>query len=201
MTALDVLARALAEVGGGVAWDKMPEVQQTDWLELAEVVAARMLEAEPEPASTERFNAAAVTMHDTLRADELDWEEAARALAVVREGIRAAQNVDANLVRHIYLTGEHGDRELDGLGVVKVLRGRDRKSWDGRAVAQAVVDTQMQKRGYEIPDDPWDVVEWLLDVFPTDRPRVTTLRSLGIDPDAYCMSSPGKPSVQFPSLS
>lgn len=124
-------------------------------------------------------------------------EDALRLLHRLRVGITAAQEVDASLVTHVYLHGEHGDVRLDGIPAAKVQRARDRKAWEHRGLAQAVMDAQMDKRAGEPPSDPWEPIEWLLDAAGLSYWRVTQLRALGIDPEAFCTSEPGKVSVQF----
>lgn len=128
----------------------------------------------------------------------LDWQEATKLLDRLREITTRLAQIDALIVRHIYVTGEHGDTDIDGIGRVKVTRSRDRTKWDERGVAQAVIDKQMEARGGEMPNDPWEVAEWLLQVYGVNYCRVTPLRALGLEPDDYCDSTPGKPTVQLP---
>lgn len=220
MSAIDVLARALHETthGSKTTWENLTPSTQESWIRQAEVVAARMLEAEPAGAvvptiiplpadgepltltgsittllgSADYLNDVARTIPAHTPADLI------QCLSRLRETIRVLQTVDAAIVREVYIRCEHSEQEIEGVGRVKIMRGRERRSWDGRGVVRAVIDAQMEKRGYEVPDDPWDVAEWLLEVFPTDRPRVTPLRALGIEPREFCEDSPGKPTVQLP---
>jgi len=131
--------------------------------------------------------------------DALDWEAATRALADLRDGIETARQVDSLLVRHIYLHGPHGKNaaELDGIGPVSIGRSQERKNWDERGVARAVIDARMADTAGEAPD-PWDVAEWLLEVYGVSYCRVTPLRALGLEPKAFCEEIPGKPTVQLP---
>lgn len=129
--------------------------------------------------------------------DEVAPDEALSRLHSLRQSIALLQTIDAALVTRIYLAGEHGDVRVDGLPVAKVTRGRDRKSWDARGVSRSVIDCHMTERGFEPPSDPWEVAEWLLEVLGVGYARVTPLRTMGLDPEDFCESSPGKISVQF----
>lgn len=127
----------------------------------------------------------------------LEWTEALRLLDQLREATRTTGYVDAALVKHIYLTGEHGRVEVPGLGVVDISRARDRRSWDARSLARAVIDHHMGESDGTAPD-PWDVAEWLLEVIAADRCRVTPLRAMGLEPQAFCQDTPGSIGVQLP---
>lgn len=126
-----------------------------------------------------------------------DWQTALHLLDRLRAAGRTAGQVDATLVRHIYLTGEHGQIEVDGIGVVHIGRGRERKHWDERGVARAVIDAKMADSTGE-PPDPWQVAEWLLEVYGVSYCRVTPLRALGLEPKAFCDDEPGNLQVSLP---
>lgn len=128
---------------------------------------------------------------------DLDWVDAVRQLDQLRQALWDARAIESALVHHIYMTGEHGDQEVDGIGMVKVTRSRDRRHWDERGVARAVIDARMADSDGTAPD-PWDVAEWLLEVYGVDYCRVTPLRALGLEPKAFCDDTPGTPSVQLP---
>lgn len=128
--------------------------------------------------------------------DDMAADDGLRALNVLRSALSALRNLDAALVRHIYVNGEHGDVQVEGLPVAKVTRARDRKAWEHRPLAQAVLDAHLTERGFEQPD-PWEAITWVLDAAGVAYWKVTTLRELGIDVDQYCETTPGKPQVQF----
>lgn len=165
----------------------------------------------PEPAPTPDLNALTLTQAVELFAAAADrlsetahrelmgtsWTDAVHLLDRLRAAGRTGAQVDAALVRHIYLTGEHGKRVIDGIGEINVARSRDRTKWDERGVARAVIDARMADSVGELPD-PWDVAEWLLEVYGVSYCRVTPLRALGIEPKAFCEDEPGKPTVQLP---
>jgi len=145
--------------------------------------------------ATERLSEVAVGNIETL-----DWEEAVRHLAQLRAAVGSLQELDSLLVRRIYLAGPHGKdvAELDGIGRISIGRSQEREHWDERGVARAVIDRHMANTTGEAPD-PWDVAEWLLEVYGVKYCRLTPLRALGLEPDAFCDTTPGKPVVSLPS--
>ena len=104
------------------------------------------------------------------------------------------------LDNHAYLHGEHGDVEVEGVGRVHIGRTRDRKQWDGSGLAQAVIDAHMEEAGMEEAPPPWEVAGWLLEAMAVGYGRVTILRRLGIPPDEFCDSKPGRPKVGLPAF-
>lgn len=155
--------------------------------------------AEPRPLWDAVAEVAFAALHVTKEAtslSELPPEEAMRILYGLRDAIDHLRDVDAALVQHIYLHGEHGDVRLEGLPPAKVTRGRDRKDWDARGAAFAYVDSKMVERHGETPD-PAEVASWVLEVVGASYCRVTPLRAVGLDPEAFCESSPGRLSVTF----
>lgn len=128
---------------------------------------------------------------------DLPAEDALRLLHQLRSALSAIRDVEAVLVTHIYVTGEHGDVQVADLPMAKVVRRRDRKVWDGRGIARAVVDARMTERGFEVPSDPMDVADWLLEVLAVSYARVTQLRAMGLDPEEFCETTPGSLSVTF----
>lgn len=131
--------------------------------------------------------------------ESLDWEDAVRLLDTLRAAAHTIGQVDSLLVRQAYLRGPHGKNaaELDGIGLVSIGRSADRKHWDERGVARAVIDAKMADTTGEAPD-PWEVAEWLLETFGVGYCRVTPLRALGLEPEAFCDTMPGKPTVSLP---
>lgn len=134
--------------------------------------------------------------------DHLGWEDAVRYLDELRTAVETIKQVDSLLVRRAYLAGPHGVNSavLDGIGPVTITRSKNRKRWDERGVARAVIDARMADTTGESPD-PWDVAEWLLEVIAVGYCRVTPLRGLGLEPAAFCDEEPGSISVQLPKRS
>lgn len=147
------------------------------------------------------FTAAADRLSETTTKALMgtSWQDTIRLLSRLRAAGRTAGQVDAVLVKHIYLTGEHGDQVVDGVGRVGIGRSRERTHWDERGVARAVIDAHMADTTGEAPD-PWAVAEWLLEVYGVNYVRVTPLRGLGLEPKAFCDETPGKPTVQLPPV-
>lgn len=147
--------------------------------------------------------AAAARLLDTTGAKHLtalDVEATVRIADTLRHALRDIRLIQDALTRHAYLIAEHGRPYIiDGVGSVTINRTRDRKRWDERGVAQAIIDARMQNTDGEAPA-PWDVVEWLLEVIAVNYCRVTPLRALGIEPKAFCDDVPGKPNIDLPPL-
>lgn len=216
MSAIDVLARAFCEATLPSAdWDSFSPGMQESFRLHAEVVAARMMEADTDspvpyvladnqPAATtleqavEAFAAAGELLNTTGHPKDLPAADAVRFLDRIRHGIDQARYLDSNLVTHVYLRHEHGKTVYDGIGQINVYRTKERKAWDVRGVCQAVIDKHMEATGGELPNDPWTIVEWVLEVLPGGDPRLTPLRSMGLDPENYHTVTPGNPTVSFP---
>lgn len=130
--------------------------------------------------------------------ENLAWDDALDLLHTIRTTLTEHVNpIDASLTRHIYLTGPHGDVEVDGIGVVGIRRNNDRKSWDERSALFAMLDSRMAARGGEQPD-PAEVIEWVLEVAGIQYLRVNALKAVGLRADDYCETTPGKVAVSLP---
>lgn len=117
--------------------------------------------------------------------DEYDPDAALVLLRVLRAAVRRAGMMDALIVKHLYDHGPRGERIVDGVGRAFVHRRDAKVKWDERGTASAVVDAKMAERGYEVPDDPMEVVTWLLEAASVGYYRVTALKAMGIDPDDF----------------
>lgn len=221
MSAIDVLARALFETAKPKGkWDPLLDLVKDDWRDQALVVADRMVEAEPpprepvfftlpEPGSLEEATTVLLTTAEALNAtgtaaiDATDWQDAVRILHRLREATDHIGAVTALLTRHIYLTGEHGDQDIEGVGRVKIIRGRDRTQWEPREAVFAYIDARMIATEGEVPD-PMVVADWVMDVLPATSStscKVTALKNMGLDPKAFCEDSPGSIRVDLPPRS
>lgn len=129
-------------------------------------------------------------------ADAPDPEESLRLLYELRKASRLIADIDAELVRTAYLSGEHGDVRIEGLPPARVQRGKVRKEWDSRQAAMDYVQHQVVMNDGELPD-PLQVAAWVLDVVGVSYCRVTPMRDAGLDVADYCTESPGRISVQF----
>lgn len=129
--------------------------------------------------------------------NDLPWTEAVTLLARLRAAYEDHIGpVEASLVRHIYLTGEHGQGiEIDGVGPVDITRTSDRSKWDERSAVYAALDTFMERRGGEQPD-PAEVVDMVLELVGVGYLRVGALRAYKLNPDDYCEKKPGRPAVR-----
>lgn len=136
----------------------------------------------------------------------LSWEQAIHALSALRSSVETIRQIDAALVRHCYLIGEHGQTEVAGIGVVDIRRSRDRTSWDHSEWKQDVRGAALEKTGatdevFTADGESFNLRELLMlvqDVHGATAPKVTALRALGLEPKAYCTDAPGIPQVVFP---
>lgn len=129
----------------------------------------------------------------------LDHETILRLLDRLRAATRIAGDLDRTLTGAAYAKGR-GDHIIDGIGLVTVSRTTDRKGWDERGIAQGVIDAKMaQHHADGTMPDPWEVIDWFLEVCHVDYARLGALRALGLDPDAYSDAIPGRPQVRLPA--
>lgn len=217
MTPRDVLAEVLHDQARPTEpWADVPEDLRESWRLLADSTLERMAEVTPptaeDPPAVDMANLTIRQAVDLVDAacgalngaalgsavERLDWKDAVRLLADLRDAAHLLGVVDNALVKHIYLTGEHGKATVEGVGQVQVSRSRDRRKWDERGVVQAVLDARMTERGGEMPNEPWEVAEWLLEVLGVGYCRVTPLRAMGINPADYCEDTPGNLTVSLP---
>lgn len=134
----------------------------------------------------------------------LPWQAALHVLSELRLAVETLQQIDAALVRHLYLVGEHGDTEIPGLGVVTIQRSRTRTQWDHddwkHDVRGAVVDKYAGTELFTIEGeavDLMDLISKVQNVHGAQAPKVTALRALGLEPKAYCTDIPGQPTVSI----
>lgn len=94
--------------------------------------------------------------------------------------------------------------EFDGF-VAQRRRGTDRKAWAseellGQVLLRAAHDPETGEviaDPYELRDRIAEHVRMTLPIVPSTGWRVTGLKALGLSPDEWCESSPGRTSVQL----
>lgn len=152
------------------------------------------------------MNAAAASTAVGGGIQALTWEQALHALSALRASVETIRQIDAALTRHLYLTGPHGDVEVEGIGVVGIRRANDRKEWDHDSWRHDVRGAALEKTGatdevFTADGESFDLAELLIlvqNVHGATAPKVTALRALGLEPAAYCTERPGQPQVVFP---
>jgi len=76
--------------------------------------------------------------------------------------------------------------EIDGVGVVKRTKLKDRSAWDKEALLSAVYRSNIvNKETGEIKEESH--LEKVLAVWNLSAPRTSVLTERGIDPDEYCV--------------
>lgn len=154
-------------------------------------------------ACADSLNETAATSSTAGGINALSWEDALRALDGLRIAVETLAQIDAALVRHTYLVAPHGDIEVDGIGVVSVRRSNDRKEWQHddwkHDVRGAILDDlNCGDAVFTLDGEAVDLMELITkvqSVHGAQAPKVTALRALGLDPQAYCHEVPGKPTV------
>lgn len=140
---------------------------------------------------------AADALNTAMKGYEPPWLDALDDLAKLRRATALLSSLDALIVKHLYLKGEYGKRTIDGLGEVWITRTRDGEKWATTEAVREYVAQKILANDGEMPD-PDQVLEWVLEVVPASKLRVTPLRAVGLDVDEYRTSTPGKPSVTLP---
>lgn len=94
--------------------------------------------------------------------------------------------------------------EVPGVGVLERRKGRDRRAWDWPSLLPLLIRAYVDPDGTGEMPDAGEVVarmrELIVDVIgvtPSKGPKVRPLRELGIDPDEYAETRPGRVSVQI----
>lgn len=181
---------------------------EADWLDDPEVQAAlagRDARAGFNPESlAESIRMARYVAEDLDQAamglSELPWTDAASMLADLRTARETVQRIERALevqtARSMLAAGVK-QQPLDGVGVVEWHRGRERKQWDHEAAAGDVLDALLASDPDGVPPTPWEVRDALLGAGHVDYWRVKALKDRGLDPDDYCVSLPGRVSVQI----
>lgn len=136
----------------------------------------------------------------------LTWEQAIHALSALRQSVETIRQIDAALTRHLYMCAPHGDIEVEGIGMVGIRRANDRKEWSHEDWKKDVRGAALEKTGatdevFTADGESFNLAELLIlvqDVHGATAPKVTALKKLGLDPQAYCEERPGQPQVVFP---
>lgn len=152
-----------------------------------------------------------------------DPEEIAREAAVLAEADDLAGLVEllvelretAGRLRLVIgeveaLVAERAGRRavIDGVALVDVERPRDRRNWRSEDLFRVVLRRIADPEGTgEIAVDPYELVGRLCAELPTvlglgaSTPwKAGGLRRLGLDPDEWCESRPGRPVVRIQPL-
>lgn len=176
-------------------WTQEPGAQEA----LAAADARRTFDPERLAAAVHQLQVAADAVNTAaLGSEDLPWTDLAAFLDTIRETRKTIQAVEANMeVRTARAMGAADVKasEVEGVGFVEWHRGRDRKAWAHDAVARDVLAARMAEVGGEVVD-PHTVRDWLFDAAHVDYWRTRALRALGLDPQDYSTTTPGKLSVE-----
>ena len=151
--------------------------------------------------------AASIVAADDRRhelAERGDWHALAFVLAELRRLAADLRLLVDTVEQDCYRLLPGKRTEIDGLGVLEKRKGTDRRAWQSTDLLDellrvAVVD---RETGAVLDDElliRQRIHEVLVDAVPFNPSlgwRVTALRDLGIDPDEWCETRPGRESVQ-----
>lgn len=132
--------------------------------------------------------------------DGLTWDQAAVILERVqaaRQTLHRSESAVETYTVKAMRAAKVKQAPIEGVGLFEVRQSKDRRQWDHDALAAAVLDHHLTERADGELPDPWEVRDWILAAAAPGYWRTTVLRGLGIDPDDYCASQPGRPSVQI----
>lgn len=94
--------------------------------------------------------------------------------------------------------------EIEGVGAIERRKGTDRKAWKWDDLLPILVRTYLDPDlTGELPSTPEAVdrmralIVEVIGVTPSKGPRLTPLRALGIEPDEYAETTPGRTTVQI----
>lgn len=144
---------------------------------------------------------AVTALGETISATEyLGATDTAEVLREVRKARKALADLEAIMESQVVRKAEaEGRREFalsDG-SVVQFRGGTDRKDWDHRGLAYAVVRAvQVDQSTGEVLSTE-QVVDRLLDTAAVSYWRVGALKPLGVQPNDYCTTSKGRRTIQF----
>jgi hypothetical protein len=173
------------------------------------VPADAFLAVPPAPADTDlpgRLGTVIVATDDRRHelAEHGDWHALAFLLAELRRLQADLRLLIDTVEQDCYRLLPDKRTEIDGLGVLEKRKGTDRRAWQSidlldEILRVAVVD---RETGVVLDDETMirqRIHEVLVDAVPFNPSlgwRVTALRELGLDPDEWCETKPGRESVQ-----
>lgn len=145
---------------------------------------------------------ALIEQEHKLATDTNDLESLCLTLADFRELRRTIAVMEDDL-SDLIAQQVHVHREVDGIGIVEVKKGANRKAWDHDRLTELVTARALDERKLDENTGEYEreseaVARALRDCAGFSYWKVTGLRKRGIDPDEYCETSPGRVSVILP---
>ena len=139
-----------------------------------------------------------VTYESTV--DDFDVDRAITDLARLRDIKRQLVDWEGELTDWLADALGFNRIEVDGVGVVEIKRGANRKEWDNDALWRLVVARARDERRVdpetgEALESEGEAVGRVLNECMRPAWRLTPLRERNIDPDEYSTSTPGRTSV------
>lgn len=131
--------------------------------------------------------------------DDLSCDDAVRVLheiQMARKALQASEEFLTERVHEAWGQDYKTPRVVPGVGVVRAFRGKARKAWEHEALVHNVVDAHLSQLEGEIPG-PFIVAGWIREAAGFSYWKAGALNALGIDPDDFCESSPGRRTLSI----
>jgi hypothetical protein len=131
---------------------------------------------------------------------DLSCDDTTRVLHEIQMARKTLQASEEFYINHIHEKWPGGDyrvpHHVQGVGVVRAFRGKDRKTWQHEALVHAVVDKHLAAADGEIPD-PFTVAGWIRECAGIGYWKTGALKAIGIEPDEFCESTKGTRTVSI----
>lgn len=125
-----------------------------------------------------------------------DLDGLAHGLQALRELAAELRTLIRDVEADVYGLMDARKVEIDGVGVLERRKATDRKQWRWDDLLTDALAVLIAKHEGSTLDAFGELVT-MLPLTGSTQPRLTELRSFGLDDDLYCESSPGKVSVQI----
>lgn len=144
--------------------------------------------------------AAEALANDSMGELPADVDTLAHLLVEARRAKRAISDVERAIESALATAMPKKQITVQGVGTLERRKGNDRKAWDHERLGARIAALSRDER---VLDESTGVIEGEAEaavrvLLACARPdyRVTALRERGLDPDDYCLSEPGRTSVQ-----
>jgi hypothetical protein len=129
--------------------------------------------------------------------DAMSCDEAVRLLHEVqmtRKSLQASEEFITARIHDAWKGDTRTPLHVEGVGMVRVFRGKDRKAWQHDALTHAVVDAHLTATEGEMPD-PFTIAGWIKEAAGIGYWKAGALKALGLEVDEFCESTRGRRTV------
>lgn len=114
----------------------------------------------------------------------------------IREAKRNLADAEDYVSKTLYAELGRGEHDVDGRRI-EVFPGTARTEWQHSELTRAAIVELAKSRGGDLTEVEEVVTAWL-EVCGTSGWKLRGIRALGLSPDEFSHSRPGKPSVRLP---